>query len=44
MTEAVNPLASFFRVVLDELRRRLTPAEFEDLLKECDVDSESTNV
>ena len=35
MTEAVNPLASFFSVVMAELRRRLTPAEYQDLLEEC---------
>ena len=34
MTEAVNPLAAFFRVVMGELRKRLTPAEFADLLEE----------
>jgi len=35
MTERAKPLAAFFRAVLDKLRKRLTPAEFQDLLSEC---------
>lgn len=40
MTEDSNPLAVFFRTVLEELRKRLTPAEFAELLSECEVESE----
>ncbi|MBY8998353.1 MAG: hypothetical protein KGD60_11535 [Candidatus Thorarchaeota archaeon] len=36
-TEEINPLAVFFQVVLNELRRRLTPEEYADLLKECQM-------
>lgn len=36
MTESINPLVSFFRFALEELKKRLTPAEFKALLKECD--------
>lgn len=36
MTEDSNPLAAFFRAVLDELRKRLTSAEFAELLKEVE--------
>ena len=35
MTEDSNPLTVFFQVVLEELRKRLTPAEYQDLLKDC---------
>jgi len=36
MTEdSTNALAVFFNVVLEELRKRLTPAEYKDLLNEC---------
>ena len=38
-TEDSNPLAAFFRTVLDELRKRLTPAEFAELLSQCDMDA-----
>ena len=40
MTEGLNP---FFQVVMDELRKRLTPEEFTNLLKECNVDPENEN-
>ena len=40
MVESSRPLAVFFCAVLDELRKRLTPAEYAGLLKECDVDTE----
>lgn len=33
--ERTNPLAVFFEVIMDELRKRLTPEEYQDLLKEC---------
>ena len=39
-TEDSNPLAAFFRAVLEELRKRLTSAEFAELLSECDMDTE----
>jgi len=35
MTEGHNPIATFFRAVLDELRKRLTPEEFADILEKC---------
>lgn len=35
MTEDSNPLTAFFQVVLEELRKRLTPEEYQDLLKDC---------
>ena len=35
-----NPLLVFFRVVLDELKKRLTSEEFADLLKECEAEAE----
>jgi len=35
MTERAKPLAAFFRAVLDELRKRLNPAQFSELLEEC---------
>jgi hypothetical protein len=44
MSERINPLAAFFRAVLDELRRRVFPEEFADMLEGCDVDSETANV
>jgi len=44
MTEASDPLLAFFRVVLDELRKKLSPAEFADLLKECDTEREGQDV
>lgn len=40
MTEASNPLTEFFRVVLHELRNRLSPEEYAELLKECDAEAE----
>jgi hypothetical protein len=36
MTDDSSPLATFFHVVLDELRKRLTPTEFSELLKEVE--------
>lgn len=44
MTEASNPLLAVFRVVLDELRKKLSPAEFADLLKECDTEQEGQDI
>ena len=44
MTEASNSLLAFFRVVLDELKKRLTPTEFTELLKECDTEQEEQDV
>ena len=44
MSERTNPLAAFFRAVLDELRRRLTPAEFQGLLEECGAEREGQDV
>ena len=44
MTEASNSLLAFFRVVLDELRKKLSPAEFADLRKECDTKQEGQDV
>lgn len=40
MTETLNPLTAFFRAVLDEVRKRLTPEEFADLSEECDTEGE----
>jgi hypothetical protein len=44
MTEASNSLLAFFRVVLDELRKKLSPAEFAELLKECDTEREGQDI
>ena len=41
MTERVKPLAEFFRTILGDLRKRLSPAEYQNLLEECDADSEN---
>lgn len=41
MTEDLNPLVLFFRAVIDELQKRLTPEDFANLLKECNVHSEN---
>lgn len=38
--EEVNPLTVFFHVVMNELRRRLTPENFAELLEECEVETE----
>lgn len=35
MTEDHKPLRSFFAAVMAELKKRLTPAEYTALLKEC---------
>jgi len=42
MDESSKPLAAFFHVVLDELKKRLAPAEFSELLSECEVETEGT--
>lgn len=44
MTEDSNPLLAFFRAVLDEMKKRLTPAEFADLLKECNTEREKQDI
>lgn len=40
MVGSSRPLAVFFRAVMDELKKRLVPAEYAELLKECEVDPE----
>ena len=40
MTELLNPLTTFFRAVVSELLKRLTPEEFADLSEECDTEGE----
>jgi len=44
MTEDSDPLFAFFRVVLDELKKKLSPAEFAGLLKECDTEQEGQDI
>ena len=39
-----HPLATFFRAVVSELRKRLTPEEFADMLKECGTEREEQDV
>ncbi len=41
MVKSSRPLVVFFRIVLDELKKRLPPADFQDLLRKCDADSEN---
>lgn len=35
MGEPSRPLVGFFKTILEEMKKRLSPAEFEALLKEC---------
>jgi len=41
LDKSSKPLAAFLHVALDALTKRLAPAEFQDLLEKCDVDSEN---
>lgn len=40
MTDGLNP---FFQAVMDELRKRLTPEEYANLLEKCDLHSKNGN-
>jgi hypothetical protein len=41
LIEDSRPLAAFFHAVLNELKERLSPVDFQNLLGKCDVDSEN---
>lgn len=44
MSERTNPLTTFFRTVVSELRRKLTAAEFADMFEERGTEREGQDV
>lgn len=44
MAEDPNPLVIFFQAVMSELRKKLTPKNFADLLEDCKTEQREEDI